>query len=406
MSPLAQILLALAVVMVAARTVGAAALRIGQPRVVGEILAGVLIGPSVLGILGGPVATERLFGPEARAAITVLGQVGLLLYMMVVGVRFDPASLKGVRTAVGVVSGAAFVAPVIGGFVLVPIMFGERFAQSDSALAFGLFLGAMLSVSAFPVMVRMLEDRDLHHGTFGSVAIAAAAVLTVLMFVLTGLSTEVARSASTADLALLPLKVVAYVGGMLLILRPAAARWGHRVAGWGASSILGLGMVVALISGVLAVQVGVGVIVGGFMAGLVLPRREVVAPILADRLGDVVTVVLLPIFLASSGLVTDLGALRIGALPGLGALLVMAVLTKWAAGWGAARGVGLGAAEANALGILLNCRGLLVLVVALAGLQAGVITPTLQVGAVVVALVTTAMTGPLFTRALPDRVAV
>jgi Kef-type K+ transport system membrane component KefB len=403
MAPVAQIFLALTVVMLAARATGSLMIRIGQPRVVGEILAGVLIGPSALGRLGGPVATDRLFGPDAQAALAILGQVGLVLYMMVVGVRFDPASLRGMWRSVSLVAIAVIAAPVLGGFALVPFMFGDRFALSESPIAFGLFLGAMLSVSAFPVMVRILEERDLHHSTFGSVAIGAAAAVTVMMFALAGLSTALADTADAIDLIRLPVQVVAYLVGMLLILKPVLARFANRIAALPPSGVLGLAVTVSFTSGLLAVQAGVGVIVGGFIAGLVLPSREVLGSTLAHQLGDIVTVSLLPIFLASSGLVTNLGAVDLGSLPGLGALLLMAVFTKWTVGWGAARAVGLAPKEANALGILLNCRGLLILVVALNGLQAGVITPALQFGAVLIALVTTAMTGPMFRRALPDR---
>ncbi|MGA1074698.1 MAG: cation:proton antiporter, partial [Ilumatobacteraceae bacterium] len=146
----------------------------------------------------------------------------------------------------------------------------------------------------------------------------------------------------------------------------------------------------------LAAEVGLGVIVGGFVAGLVLPARELLSPVIARRLGDLVTAVLLPVFLAVSGLATDLTTLGFAWLPGLALLLVAAVLSKWLVGAAVARLVGLGTRDANALGILLNCRGLLVLVVGVIGLEEGIITPQLQVGSVLVALVTTAMTSPMF----------
>jgi Kef-type K+ transport system membrane component KefB len=140
------------------------------------------------------------------------------------------------------------------------------------------------------------------------------------------------------------------------------------------------------------------VIVGGFMAGLILPRREALFPVLDDRIGELTSAVLLPIFLAISGLATDFRALSVAALGGLLLLLAAAIVSKWVGGAVFARFGGIGWAEGNVIGVMMNCRGLLVLVVALVGIDDGVITPVLQLGAVLIALVTTAMTGPLFDR--------
>lgn len=400
---MAQTLLALAIVVVAARLVGGGAVRLGQPRVVGEILAGVLIGPSALGLLGGVFATERLFPPPTRAALVVIGQLGLLLYMLLVGLGFDPASLIGRVRAVTVVAVAIVAIPVGAGFAILPVMRNEQFWAGGSSLAFALFLGAMLSVSAFPVLVRILEERSLHQSSFGVLAIASAAVVTVLMFVVTALAREVAEGGTTLDLLLVPVRSAIYLVIMFAVVRPVLARLGPRIVALAPTGVLAVAMVVVLLSGWLAVEAGPGVIVGGFIAGLVLPGREVLAPLLNARLGDLVGAILLPVFLATSGLATNLTLLTLASLAGLAVFLVVAVISKWWVGAGVARLVGVERAEANALGILMNCRGLLVLVVALAALETEVITAQMQVGAVLVALVTTAMTGPLFARALAPR---
>lgn len=397
---MAQVLSALAIVVVAARIVGALAARLGQPRVVGEIVAGVLIGPSVLGAIGGVVATDRLFPAATRSALGTLGQLGLLLFMLLVGLAFDPSVLAGRVRAVAAVALAVVAVPVGAGFALSPVLFDERFAvDGASQISFALFLGAMLSVTAFPVMVRILEERSLHQTPFGVVAIAAAAVVTVLMFMVTAFAQE-AIAGTTRDLVLVPVHIAVYLGVTLLVVRPLLARWASRLAALSPTGVLAVVMVVALVSGRWAVDIGLGVIVGGFVAGVVIPAREVVAPLMNARLADLVGGVLLPVFLANSGLATDLTTLGAGVLPGLAVFLVVAVASKWVVGAGVARLVGLPAYEANALGVLMNCRGLLVLVVGLAAFEAGVITPQMQVGSVLVALVTTAMTGPLFTRAL------
>lgn len=397
---MADLLLALGVILVAARVVGGTAVRVGQPRVVGEIAAGVIIGPSLLGLLGGPLDTERLFPPATRATLGAVGQVGLLLFMLLVGLGFEPAVLAGRVRSVLAMATAVVVVPVAAGFALLPVLFDDRFAATSSQTAFALFLGAMLSVTAFPVMVRILEERRLHQTPFGAVAIAAAAIVTVLMFVVTALATQVAEQADGNSLALVPVKVLGYLAVMVAVAGPVLRRVESRLVGLAPAGLVAVTLIVTLVSGWLAVEAGLGVIVGGFMAGLVIPARATVAPLITARLGDLVGVFLLPIFLASSGLVTDFTSLGPDVMPGLALFLVVAVLSKWVVGAGVAVAVGLPRPEANALGVLMNCRGLLVLVVGLAALDTGAITPQMQVGSVLVALVTTAMTGPLFSRAL------
>lgn len=397
---MSSVLLALAVVIVAARSVGWVAVRVGQPRVVGEIVAGVLIGPSALGLLGGVVATERLFPAGTRTALGVIGQLGLLVFMLLVGVVFEPSHVGRRWWAVGVVGVMLVAAPVALGFGLAPLLDSDRFSTGVAPTAFALFLGAMLSVSAFPVTVRILEEHGLERSPLGVVAIAAAAVVTVLMFVVSALAREVADGAGGGELALVPVRTVAYLAVMLLVVRPVLGRVGDRIAALPVGGALALVLVVTAVSGRLAVDAGLGVIVGGFVAGVVLPRRDVLGPLVVTRLGDLVGVILLPVFLATSGLITDLTAVGIGSLSGIAIFLVAAAVSKLVVGWAVARAVGLADHEARVLGALMNCRGLLVLVIGMAAFDAGVITAQMQVGSVLVALVTTAMTGPLVGRSL------
>jgi Kef-type K+ transport system membrane component KefB len=394
------VLLALAVVIFAARVGGWAAVRIGQPRVVGEILAGVVIGPSALGLLGGVVTTDRLFPAEVRSALGVIGQLGLLMFMLLVGVVFEPADVGRRWPAVGVVAVTVVAVPVGLGFALSPVLDSDRFSTGASATAFALFLGAMLSVSAFPVTVRILEELRLERSTLGVVAIAAAAVVTVLMFIVSATARAVADGADAGGLVAVPVRAVAYLGIMLLVVRPALRVVGDRIAGLPTGGGLAVVAVVTLVSGRLAVEADLGVIVGGFIAGVVLPRRDVLAPVVIARTSDLVATILLPVFLATSGLITDLTSVGVGSLPGIAVFLVAAVVAKLAVGWAVARAVGLADHEARILGALMNCRGLLVLVIGMTAVEVGVITAQMQVGSVLVALVTTAMTGPLVNRSL------
>jgi Kef-type K+ transport system membrane component KefB len=195
--------------------------------------------------------------------------------------------------------------------------------------------------------------------------------------------------------------MAAYLFAMFYLVRPllVLVGAGYRQADSMSSGYFALVLILLLASGLVAHALGLTVIVGGFVFGIVLPDRRKLFADMRSRLSDLTTVVLLPVFLAFSGLGTDFTQLSVAALGGLAVLLIAAVAAKWLAGAGFARLGGLTWAEGNVLGILMNCRGLLVLVVAIVGVSGGVITPVLQLGAVLIALITTAMTGPLFDNA-------
>ncbi|HEX2297938.1 MAG TPA: cation:proton antiporter, partial [Pseudonocardiaceae bacterium] len=195
-----------------------------------------------------------------------------------------------------------------------------------------------------------------------------------------------------------------YLGVMLLLVRPLLARFviaPGQCSDGGRGAGLATVLLLVLASGLAAHLAGLTVIVGGFIAGLVLPEHAELSEALDGGMGELTRSVLLPVFLAFSGLQTDLTAVPAAALGGLTLLLLGGMVSKWAGGTVLARASGLSWAESNVLGILMNCPGVIVLVVALVGLQNGLITPVLQAGAVLVALITTMMTGPLLTRFLP-----
>jgi Kef-type K+ transport system membrane component KefB len=452
------VLLDLAIILVVARSVGTLCTRIGQPRVVGEILAGVLLGPTLLGtalwpefaapallhcviqpevIQSGviqpgviqpeviqpgviqPGASPRmpvspttcLFPAPARAVIGQLGQLGLLLFSFLTGVALDRAVLRNRTLGIALVGPGSVLLPIAMGIALGPVLATRAFKpQSASTLGFTLFVGVMLAATALPVMVRILQERGLSRSPFGCTGIAASAVATVGLFIAASIASSingaVGVNGATGALRALGL-AVGYLGLMLLVVRPLLAKIAARPAGGQDAAGVGLFvgvLVLVLASGLAAQLAGLTVIVGGFLAGLVLPAQTAVHCAVEQRLGEVTRAVLLPIFLASSGLQTDLTAVPVAAYGGLALLLAGGVVSKWAGGAVLARLSGLSWAESNVLGILMNCPGVVVLVVALVGLQNGVITPALQAGVVLVALITTAMTGPLldaYLRRLP-----
>jgi Kef-type K+ transport system membrane component KefB len=426
------VLLDLAIILVVARFMGALAQKVGQPRVVGEIVAGVTLGPTLLGaktltwenapswlnctesLRAAPAETlpsitQCVFPTQARGVLGVLGQLALVLFMFLVGLELDGRSLKGKERGIGLIGLGAIAVPVALGFAIGPMLFTERFigAASPSQLSFTLFIGAMLAVTAFPVMARILQEKGLQTSPMGAMGIAAAAVVTILMFLLVAVAGGVAQGDDAAQLTTKVVLALAYVAVMLLVVPRALAPVGRTYAAAGAllPGHFATFFMVLFASAFAAHQLGINVIVGGFLAGLAMPNKAQLFKDMSTRLADLTAIVLLPVFLAFSGLATDFTALQAGDLPLLGLFVLAGVVGKWAGSAVFARAGGLTWAEGNVLGILMNCRGLLVLVVALVGFQAGVISGPMQIGGVLMALVTTIMTGPLFDRFLPSALA-
>jgi Kef-type K+ transport system membrane component KefB len=428
---LGLVLFDLTVILVLTRWVGTLLTRFGQPRVVGEIVAGVLLGPTLLGPALWPqfVApaflhciiqpgipqspASCLFPAAARTVIGQLGQLGLLLFSFLTAVELDRALLRNRIGRIALVGSGSVLLPIVVVIPLRPILVTPVFKPaSASTIGFTLFVGVMLAATALPVMVRMLQELGLSQSPLGCTAIAASAVATVGLFVAASIALSMAGTAGTgaggAELVLRALGLaVGYIGLMFLVVRPLLTRMTSRPTlpghdpGGGSQFVAVL--VLLLASGLAAHLAGLTVIVGGFLAGLILPAHTAVHCALEQRLGELTRSVLLPIFLAFSGLQTDLTAVPIAAYGALVPLLACAMVSKWGGGAVLARASGLSWPESNVLGILMNCPGVIVLVVALVGVQNGLITPAMQAGVVLVALIATGMTGPLLTAFLSPR---
>lgn len=435
------VLLDIAIILVVARLFGKVANKVGQPTVVGEILAGIALGPSLLGAQllvwenswsflnceaalsaqlpgtpippeGTPAAVETisgcLFPPQAQGVLGIIGQLALVFFMFLVGLELDWDLLKGKGRKIALVAFGAVAVPIGLAFVVGPIIYGDDFkGMAADQSSFTWFVAAMLAVTAFPVMARILQEKGLTASPMGSTGIAAAAIVTVLMFLTVAVAAGVANEAGPSTLALKFLWAGVYIAALFLVARPALAPLGRSYERTGRLTPLTFGVIMAFTfaSAYIAHQLGINVIVGAFLAGAVLPARKGLYRELAGRLADVTAVILLPIFLAFSGLRTDFTKLSWDYLPAIALFLAAGIVGKWAGSAVFARLGGMSWAEGNVLGVLMNCRGLLVLVVALIALNAGVISPPMQVAGVLMALVTTMMTGPLVDRflgAVPD----
>ena len=436
------VLLDIAIILLVARLMGRLANKVGQPTVVGEIIAGILLGPSLLGATvftwtnswsflhceqslsaqipgtpipaeGTPPAAESItacfFPVQARGVLGIIGQIALVFFMFLVGLELDWNALKGKGKSIGLVSFGAVAVPIALAFVIGPILYAEDFvpffdtADAPSQASFTLFIAGMLTVTAFPVMARILQEKNLTATPMGATGVAAAAVVTVAMFLTVAVASGVAADQGPSKLAVKFLVAGIYIAVLFLVARPLLKPLGRSFeqAGQLTPLLMGLIMVFTFASAYAANQIGINVIVGAFLAGAVLPARQGLFREMSRRLADVTAVILLPIFLAFSGLNTDFTKLRASHIPAILLFLLAGIVGKWAGSAVFAKMGGLSWNDGNVLGVLMNCRGLLVLVVALIALNQGVITPPMQVAGVVMALVTTMMTGPLVDRFVP-----
>jgi Kef-type K+ transport system membrane component KefB len=387
-----SLLAGLCIIWTATRLVGGLFARARQPRVVGEIVAGILIGPTVLGT----EVAGRLFPDSSVNIMGPIGELGLVLYMFLVGLELDRRLLRGHGAKIGLLTLAVVGLPVALGFAFAGYFDDSTWRPAGtSSLALALFIGAGLSVTAFPVMARVLQEKKLMATTTGSVGVGAALVVTVLMFLVIAAAASAARGESIADAAAVRAGLLAiFVAVLHLGARPLLA-W--IIGAWQPGASLGpitsALLIGAVASGLVTHWIGVHALVGAFLFGASVPRREGLGEAIIARLEDAVLLFFLPVFFAVSGLATDLGAIT--GVVGLSLFLALSIAGKWGGGYLAARALRVPSAEAHTLGVLLNCRGLLILVVALIGLRLEVITPAMQAVFVVTAVITTLMTGPL-----------
>ena len=396
-----HVLLALVAVIVASRIVGRLFRLLGQPPVIGEVVAGILLGPSLLGRLA-PGAYAYLLPASVAPFLGVVAQLGVILYMFLVGLELNPAILREHGHAAVATSHAGIVVPFVLGALLALGLY-PRLATADVPFtSFALFLGVSLSVTAFPVLARILTDRRLSKTNLGVLALSCAAADDVTAWCLLAFVVGVAQAQVSGAVLVLAL-TAGYIALVFLVVRPVVARLvplydGPRLGQGAMAAVL-----VALLLSALATEViGVHAIFGAFLLGAVIPHDSALARDLTRKLEDVVTVLLLPAFFAFTGMRTQLGLL---AGPGqwlvCGAIVLAATAGKFGGTLAAARLTGLGWRPAAALGVLMNTRGLMELIVLNIGYDLGIISPTLFAMMVLMALVTTLATTPALRLLVP-----
>ncbi len=390
-----HVFLALAVVVISGHILGRLLAAIGQPPVIGEVLSGILLGPSLLGRVA-PGAESYLFPESARPAIGVVAQLGIVLYMFVVGLEFEAGSLRRRAAPFVFTSLASIAVPFLLGCGLAVVIFSELSQPGVSYVAFALFMGVAMSITAFPVLARILTDRGLARTELGVAALTCAAVNDVTAWCLLAVVVGVAR-ATVGGALVSVLLTIAFIAVMFLVARPIAARLaGGRDSAEPSHEAVTWTLAALLVSALVAEQIGIHAIFGAFIFGAILPADSPIARQLTHHRTPVVTILFLPAFFALTGLRTEIGLVSTWQDWGVCLLIiVLATAGKFGGTYVAGRLVGMPGRFAAQLGILMNTRGLMELVALNVGLDLGVISPALFTMMVIMALVTTAITAPL-----------
>lgn len=387
------------------RSLGLVTRWMGQPLVIAEVLAGILLGPSLLGWLS-PQVMNGLFPTSSLPTLKLLSQVGLLLFMFLIGLELDPKLLRGRTHSSVAISHTSIVVPFGLGALVALWLYGTYSPPAVSLTSFVLFLGISMSVTAFPVLARILSERQLMSSRVGAIAIACAAVDDVTAWCLLAVVVAVARSQGLSSAMWTTGLAVTFIVAMWFGVRPFLRRLGARVANRdGLTSTVMAGIFVLLISSSMVSElIGIHALFGAFLFGAIFPKEGKLADALIEKLESVSVVLFLPLFFAYSGLRTQIGLVSAPSEWAVTALLtVTATLGKFGGSTIAGKLTGLRWREASAVGILMNTRGLMELIVLNIGLDIGVITPTVFTMLVIMALVTTFATTPALQWIYPQR---
>ncbi len=394
--PLAILLIQILTIILVARFFGWFFKKIGQPTVIGEILAGILLGPSLLGLYF-PEFSLALFPKESLGNLQFLSQIGLILFMFVIGMELDIKVLKNKANDAVVISHASIIIPFALGMGLAYFVYDSFAPEGTQFISFALFLGIAMSITAFPVLARIIQERGMHKTKLGTVIITCAAADDITAWCILAIVIAIVKAGSFVS-ALYTIALAAiYVLVMLKLVRPFLKRIGDVNAEKThlTKSIVAIFFITLIFSSWATEVIGIHALFGAFMTGAIMPENTKFRDIFIEKVEDIALVLLLPLFFVFTGLRTQIGLLNdIYLWKITGVIIMVAVAGKFIGSALAARFVGQNWKNSLIIGALMNTRGLMELVVLNIGYDLGILTPEIFAMMVIMALVTTFMTGP------------
>lgn len=394
--PLSLLLLQIVVIMLVARLFGILANKIKQPAVVGEIIAGVLLGPSLLGWTL-PSFSAFLFPAESLKTLQFLSQIGLAFFMFIVGMELDISKIRNKAHDAVMISHASIIVPFFLGVWLAYYLFTDFAPAGVSFLAFALFMGIAMSITAFPVLARIVQERKLTGTPLGTMAITCAAADDVTAWCILAVVVAIVKAGGLVSALITIVLSVVFVTVMLSMVRPWLARTVNRHLARGRKkAAISAVFLLLLLSALAAEVIGIHALFGAFLAGVIMPQETNIKQVLTDKLEDVSVMLLLPIFFVFTGLRTQIGLLNQSHLWAIcGMIMLVAVAGKFGGSTLTARLMGQSWRQSVSIGALMNTRGLMELVVLNIGYDLGILSPSIFAMLVLMALATTFMTGPL-----------
>lgn len=394
--PLAVLLAQIITIIVVARFFGWISRKIGQPAVIGEIVAGVFLGPSLLGMYF-PEFSTVLFPAASLPNLQFLSQIGLILFMYVIGMELDLKMLKNRANDAVVISHASIVFPFTLGVGLAYFVY-YRFAPQDiQFLSFALFMGISMSITAFPVLARIIQERGIHKSKLGAIVITCAAADDITAWCMLAAVIAIVKAGSFVSAIYIILMAFAFVLAMLYIVKPFLKRIGDLYGSKNTLSkpVVAIFFLTLIIASYVTEVIGIHALFGAFMTGVIMPDIAKFRNIIIEKIEDVSVILLLPLFFVFTGLRTQIGLLNDPYLWKVtGIIILVAVVGKFLGSAIAAKYVGQSWRDSLVIGALMNTRGLMELVVLNIGLDLKVLTPEVFTMMVIMALVTTFMTGP------------
>lgn len=390
------LLLQVLVIIIVARIFGWLFKRIGQPMVIGEIIAGIVLGPSLLGLYM-PDVSLFLFPKESLGNLQILSQVGLILFMFVIGMELDLKVLKNKAHEAVVISHASIIVPFVMGLGLAYYIYTDFAPGHVSFASFGLFIGIAMSITAFPVLARIIQERNMQKTKLGALAITCAAADDITAWCILAAVIAIVQAGSVTSAIYTIFCAVIYVFVMIKLIRPFLKRIGemYRFENILSKGIVAFLFIVLLLSSFVTETIGIHALFGAFMAGTIMPENMRFRRMFVGKIEDVSLVLFLPLFFVFSGLRTEIGLLND---PGLwqiaGIIILVAIAGKFIGSTLSAKFVGQNWKDSLTIGALMNTRGLMELVVLNIGYDLGVMTAEIFAIMVIMALVTTFMTGP------------